>query len=39
MKCPICRKEARAHIHYCARYTVYVHEKCWAKHVAQAHKK
>ena len=38
MKCPVCGKEARAHIYYCSKCAVYVHEKCWQKHVAQAHK-
>ena len=38
MKCPVCGKDARAHIYYCARCAVYVHEKCWQKHVAEAHK-
>jgi hypothetical protein len=38
MKCPVCKKEARAHIYYCARCAVYVHEKCWRKHASQAHK-
>lgn len=38
MKCPVCGKEARTHIYYCAKCGIYVHEKCWQKHVAQAHK-
>jgi len=38
MKCPVSGKEARAHIYRCAKCTVYVHEKCWRKHVEQAHK-
>jgi len=38
MKCPVCGKDARAHIYYCARCAVYVHEKCWPKHVEMAHK-
>jgi hypothetical protein len=38
MICPVCGKEARTHIYYCAKCAVYVHEKCWQKHVAQAHK-
>jgi len=38
MKCPVCGKDIRAHIYYCARCGVYVHEKCWQKHVAMAHK-
>jgi len=38
MKCPVCGKEARAHIYYFAKCAVYVHEKCWQKHVAQAYK-
>lgn len=28
MKCPVCGKEAKAHIYYCAKCVVYVHEKC-----------
>jgi len=28
MKCPVCGKDARAHIYYCARCAVYVHERC-----------
>ncbi len=39
MNCPVGGKEARAYIYYGARYAVYVHEKCWQKHVATAHKK
>ncbi len=39
MNYPVCRKEARAHIYYCAKCAVYVHEKYWRKHVAVAHKK
>ena len=39
MKCPVCGQEARSHIYYCARCAVYVHEKCWQRHIAQAHKK
>ena len=39
MNCPVCGKEARAYIYYCVRYAVHVHEKCWQKHVAMAHKK
>ena len=38
MKCPICGKEARVRIYHCAKCAVYVHQKCWHKHVAQAHK-
>ena len=38
MKCPVCDKEARIHIYCCAKYAVYVHEKCWRRHVEQAHK-
>ncbi len=38
MNCPVCRKEIKAHIYYCAKCAVYVHEKCWQKHVEQAHK-
>jgi uncharacterized membrane protein len=32
------KKEAKANIYYCAKCAVYIHEKCWQKHVAQAHK-
>lgn len=39
MNCPVCRKEARARLYYCAKCAVYVHTKCWEKHIAQAHKK
>jgi uncharacterized membrane protein len=39
MKCPVCGKRIAAHVVYCAKCAVYVHEKCWQKHVAQAHKK
>jgi hypothetical protein len=38
MKCPVCGKEARVRIYHCAKCGVYVHQKCWQKHVAQAHK-
>lgn len=38
MNCPICDQEIRAHVYYCARCGVYVHEKCWEKHVKEAHK-
>lgn len=38
MNCPVCKKEARAHLFKCARCAVYVHEKCWAEHVAKEHK-
>ncbi len=38
MNCPVCGKEVRAHIYHCAKCAVYVHEKCWQKHVAMAHK-
>ena len=39
MNCPVCNKEAKAHVYHCAKCAVYVHEKCWTKHVAEAHKK
>jgi hypothetical protein len=39
MKCPVCGEEGRAHIYYCAECTIYVHEKCWQKHVERAHSK
>ena len=39
MKCPICKQNAIAHLYYCARCAVYVHEKCWRKHCAAEHKK
>ena len=38
MKCPVCGKEARVRIYCGAKCAVYEHEKCWQKHVAQAHK-
>jgi len=38
MNCPVCGKEARTHVYYCGQCAVYVHEKCWAEHVAEAHK-
>ena len=38
MKCPACGKEAGAHIYYCAKCAVYVHERCWHRYVEQAHK-
>lgn len=38
MNCPVCKKEARVHIYYCARCAVYVHEKCWQEHLAQVHR-
>jgi hypothetical protein len=38
MKCPVCGKEARVRICYCAKSAVYVHEKCWQEHVTEAHK-
>ena len=31
MKCPVCGKDATTHIYKCARYGVYVREKCWAE--------
>ncbi len=34
MKCSVCQGEIRAHIYHRARCGVYVHEKCWAKHIA-----
>jgi hypothetical protein len=37
MKCPVCGKEARVRIYHCAKCGVYVHQKCWKKHVAEAH--
>jgi len=39
MNCPICRKEAKSHIYYCAKCAVYIHEKCWLRHMTQEHKK
>jgi len=39
MKCPVCKRDATAHLYYCARCAVYVHERCWQKHVATSHKK
>ena len=34
MNYPVCGKEARAHIYYCAKCAVYLHEKCWQKRVS-----
>jgi hypothetical protein len=39
MNCPVCGKEAKAHIVYCAKCAVYVYEKYWTKHAGVAHKK
>jgi hypothetical protein len=38
MKCPVCGKDARAHVYYCAACGVYVHEKCWKEHMDKEHK-
>ena len=38
MKCPIYGKEASIYVYYCARCAIYLHEKCWQKHMARAHK-
>ena len=38
MHCPVCGKEARVHIYFCARCGVYVHEKCWQEHMDKEHK-
>ena len=38
MKCPVCKQDAKAHLYYCARCAVYVHEKCWSEHCATEHK-
>ena len=38
MKCPVCGREAKVRIYRRAKCAVYVHEKCWQKHVVQAHK-
>jgi G:T-mismatch repair DNA endonuclease (very short patch repair protein) len=38
MKCPVCGKEDRVRIYCCAKCAVYVHEKFWQKHAAQARK-
>jgi len=38
MDCPVCGKEARANIYYCAKCAVYVQEKCWRRHMGMAHK-
>ena len=37
MNCPVCGKEAKAHIYFCAEHGVYVHEKCWRRHESQQH--
>lgn len=39
MNCPVCHKDARSHIYYCAQCAAYVHEKCWKKHVDAVHNK
>jgi hypothetical protein len=39
MNCPVCGKEAKAHIYHCTKCVIYVHDKCWQKHAVQAHKK
>jgi len=38
MDCPICEKEAKAHIYYCAKCATCLHEKCWPEHLATAHR-
>jgi len=38
VNCPVCKKEARAHIVKCGYCGGYVHEGCWQKHVEEAHK-
>jgi hypothetical protein len=38
VNCPVCKKEAHAHIVKCATCGAYVHETCWDKHVQEAHK-
>jgi len=37
VNCPVCKKEARTHIIKCASCGVYVHEKCWQKHMETEH--
>ena len=37
MSCPVCGKEAKAHIYHCTKCAIYVYEKCWQEHVAVAH--
>ncbi len=37
MKCPVCGKDARAHIIHCASCNVYVHEECWQAHMETEH--
>jgi hypothetical protein len=39
MKCPVCGKEAKSRLYYCARCAVYVHTKCWDEYVEIAHNK
>lgn len=39
LKCPVCGKEAKTRLYYCAKCAVYVHTACWQEHVAAAHKK
>ena len=38
MKCPVCGKEAKIQVYYCAQCLVYVHAACWQKHIMDAHK-
>ena len=37
MNCPVCGKEARAHIYHCTTCNAYVHEKCWQEHLQEEH--
>jgi ribosomal protein L37AE/L43A len=39
MNCPVCGKEAKTRVYWCAKCAVLVHEGCWAKHVEVAHPK
>ena len=38
MTCPVCGKEARARVYYCARCGGYMHGECWREYVERAHK-
>lgn len=37
MNCPVCSKEARARVYWCAKCAALVHVACWARHNAAAH--
>ena len=38
MQCPVCGKEAKIPVYYCARCLVHVHAACWQKHIMNDHK-